>query len=174
MRPEDQRGSGERYTVVARTLVFLTRDDKVLLLRGAPTKPLWAGKYNGIGGHLEPGESPYASAMRELAEETGLTVARLELRGVVHITLPRPPGIVLFVFVGTDGGNVAGTDELKASEEGTPVWVKRARLASLPLVEDLPELLPRVLKPGPTVFAHYTVSDQGLEVRFDPAEPVAR
>ncbi len=176
MHPEDQRSSEERYTVVARTLVFLTRNDEVLLLKGSPTKPLWAGKYNGIGGHLEPGESPYASAMRELKEETGLAVPRLELRGVVHITLPQPPGIVLFVFVGTIGASTgragtAGADELVSSEEGTPVWVKRAQLASLPLVEDLPKLLPRVLAPGPTIFAHYTVSDEGLEVRFDGTEP---
>ncbi len=59
MRPEDQRSAAGQYTVVARTLVFLTCGSKVLLLKGAPTKRLWAGKYNGIGGHLEPGESPY-------------------------------------------------------------------------------------------------------------------
>jgi 8-oxo-dGTP diphosphatase len=166
MRPEDQRGAASQYTVVARTLIFLTRGSTVLLLRGAPAKKLWAGKYNGIGGHLEPGESPYASAQRELKEETGLTVGRLALRGLVHVTLPEPPGVVLFIFVGE-----APEGDVMASEEGTPEWVELASLASLPLVEDLPVLLPRVLTTNTMTFGHYTVTDAGLEIRFDPDHP---
>jgi len=168
MRPEDQRRAwtsrspGIPYTTVSRTLTFLTRGDEVLLLEGAPHKRLWAGKYNGIGGHLEPGESPHASALRELREETGLTAAALILRGIVHITMPKPPGILLFVFSGT-----AGDDVLISSEEGTPTWVNREDLDSLPLVEDLPALLPRILDPGPFVYATYEVTDAGLRIRFD-------
>lgn len=169
MRPEDQDSGPNRYTVVPRTLVFLTRRgpsdrEQVLLIKGAPTKRLWAGKYNGIGGHLESGETPLASARRELREETGLQVADLELRGIVHITLPQPPGIVLFVFVGgTSGG------EVSASDEGLPVWVDRERIKSLPLVEDLPELLPRLLTAQAAnriVYADYHVTDDGLQMQF--------
>ena len=128
MQPEDQRRPGPDYTTICRTLVFLTRGDEVLLLKGAPHKRLWAGKYNGIGGHLEPGESPHAAALRELGEETGIASADLELRGIVHITMPEPPGIVLFVYTGT-------TEDvpLIASEEGVPTWVHRDDLDSLPL-----------------------------------------
>jgi 8-oxo-dGTP diphosphatase len=162
MRPEDQRSATERYTVTARTLVFLTRGSKVLLLKGAQDKRLWADKYNGIGGHLEPAESPYASALRELHEETGLAVETLELRGIVHVTLPQPPGVVLFVFVGE-----APCGDTMASEEGTPEWVEISGIEGLPLVEDLPELLPRVLVEGSMTFAHYTFDDDGLHIRFD-------
>jgi len=162
MRPEDQRSAAGQYTVVARTLVFLTRGSKVLLLKGAPTKRLWAGKYNGIGGHLEPGESPYTSALRELREETGLTAETLELRGVVHVTLPAPPGVVFFVFVGE-----AAAGDIVASEEGVPEWVEREAMAGLSLVEDLPALLPRVLTPGSMTFGHYRVGDAGFEIQFD-------
>lgn len=165
MRPGDQRRSDEHYLVVPRTLAFLTRGDEILMLKGATTKRLWADKYNGIGGHLEPGESPLCSAIRELREETGLTVGRLILRAVVHVTLPQPPGVVLFVFVGE-----APVGELRASEEGTPVWVSRDALLSLPLVEDLPALLPRILTPSPAqpiLFAAYYVTDAGLKMVFD-------
>ncbi len=162
MRPDDQRRAGIGYTVVPRTLVFLTRDDQILMLQGAPDKRLWAGKYNGIGGHLEPGESPYRSALRELREETGLVVESLALRAVIHITLPTPPGVVLFVFLGA-----APVGEPTESDEGIPVWVEVTALSELPLVEDLPELLPRLLEPGPVLFATYFVSDEGLEIRFD-------
>jgi 8-oxo-dGTP diphosphatase len=162
MRPEDQRRGGIAYTVVPRTLIFLTREGQILMLKGSPDKRLWAGKYNGIGGHLEPGESPYRSALRELREETGLVVESLALRAVIHITLPEPPGIVLFVFVGA-----MPTGEPTGSDEGVPVWVDLDTLPHLPLVEDLPELLPRLLEPGPVLFATYFVGDAGLEILFD-------
>lgn len=171
MRPDDQRRADADYTVIPRTLIFLTRGDQVLMLKGAPHKRLWAGKYNGIGGHLEPGESPYRSALRELLEETGLRVDNLELRAVIHVTLPTPPGVIIFVFVGkTPSG------ELRTSDEGTPVWLDLDELSALPLVEDLPELLPRILtprlgnpehaEPDRVLFATYLVGDDGLNIIF--------
>lgn len=161
MRSEDQLNAGVRYTVIPRVLVFLTRADEVLLLRGAPDKKLWAGKYNGLGGHIEPGETPRQTAVREVYEEAGLVVNALTLRAVVHVTLPQIPGVMFFVFVGE-----ALAGELHPSAEGTPVWVTPTEIAALPLVEDLPELLPRVLAPGPMVFGHYTFSADGLHITF--------
>lgn len=164
MQAEEQRGGGApRYSIIPRTLVFLTRDNDVLLLQGAPTKRLWAGKYNGLGGHIEPGETPYQAAVRETREEAGLEAAQLELRALIHITLPEPPGIMLFVFVGT-----VPTGEPLPSEEGTPVWVSREAYTALPLVEDLPDLLPRVLSPGPCIFGEYHFTETGLVTTFDP------
>ncbi len=163
MQPEDQRRSDTTYTVIPRTLIFLTRGDSLLLLKGAPDKRLWAGKFNGIGGHIESGESPLQSARRELLEETGLDVRTLQLRGVVHITMPETPGVMLFVFVGE-----AHTYDVRTSEEGTPTWVSMHELYDLPLVEDLHELLPRVLASGSVVSAHYTFTDKGLQMAFEP------
>lgn len=162
MKPEDQRRSDVRYTVIPRVLIFLTRGDDILLLLGAPDKKLWAGKYNGLGGHIEPGETPYRAAVREVEEEAGLVVETLTLRAVVHATLPEPPGVIFFVFVGD-----APDRELRASAEGTPEWIAQSKLDDLPLVEDLPQLLPRVLSPGPVVFAHYAFTETGLQITFD-------
>ena len=53
MPSSDQGLTNDRYTLIPRVLVFLTRGDTVLLLKGAPTKRLWAGKYNGVGGHVD-------------------------------------------------------------------------------------------------------------------------
>ena len=161
MRPEEQRDPRPRYQVIPRVLVFLTRADQVLLLKGAPDKRLWAGRYNGLGGHVEPGETPYQAALREVQEESGLAPAGLTLRALIHVTMPEPPGVMLFVFVGEAP---AGTP--RASAEGASVWVSQAALAELPLVEDLYELLPRVLMPGALVFGAYRFTDQGAQFEF--------
>lgn len=177
MQPEDQGSRQDRYTLVARTLVFVTRthplpdcdgeQEQILLLKGASDKRLWAGKYNGVGGHLEPGESPEASARRELREETGIEVAHLKLCGVVHITMPDPPGIILFVFLGE-----GPRGSLHPSEEGVPVWVDSDRLSELPLVEDLSELLPKLLAAQAekrTLYGIYHITDAGLQMTFSYA-----
>jgi 8-oxo-dGTP diphosphatase len=149
----------DRYMLIPRTLIFLTRGEKfpkgeVLLVKGAPDKRLWANRYNGLGGHIERGEDVLSAARRELLEETGVTSADFHLCGTVTIDTGQNPGIVLFVITGScpDG-------ELKEDPgvypEGQPEWVPGADLPALPLVEDLPVLLPRVLahQPGDPPFA---------------------
>lgn len=140
MPVEAQGVTSDRYSLIPRTLIFLTRADQVLLLRGAPHKRLWANLYNGVGGHIERGEDLLSAARRELREETGLQPSDLWLCGTVIIDTGQNPGIIIFVLRGEcQQGN------LQSSDEGTLEWVAFERLASLALVEDLPVLLPRVL-----------------------------
>ena len=134
----DQQTAG-RYTVVPRTLIFLERDDDVLLLHGADSK-WFAGMYNGIGGHIEAGEDVRTAAERETHEETGLSPASLDLVATVHVTGDRP-GVLLFVFRGTVFGDVDHT----ATDEGTLEWIPVAEISNYPLVPDLKWLLPRAL-----------------------------
>ena len=138
MPVSDQGINFERYMLIPRTAIFLRRDNLYLLLKGAPTKRLWAGKYNGLGGHVEPGEDILSAAQRELLEETGLT-ADLWLGGTVVVDTGQNPGVCLYVFSGEclDG-------EPKPSEEGTAEWVQYDALSELPVVEDLPVLLARI------------------------------
>ena len=162
MRPEEQLNDPTRYTVVPRTLVFLLHEERVLLLRGAPDKKLWANRYNGLGGHIEPGEDPLQAALREVQEEAGITPTRLQLKGLIHVTRAEPPGIMLFVFVGT-----APAGALLASAEGEVEWVALAALATLPVVEDLPVLLPRLLAAKDVLFGRYLMTAAGLQMHFD-------
>jgi 8-oxo-dGTP diphosphatase len=161
-----------RYTVVPRTLSFLVRAEAVLLLRLPSNHPDWPGQYNGVGGHIEVGEDAAGAARREIREETGLDAEDLRLRGTVIIDTGRKPGIALYVFSGRATGSLAITPEA-----GEPRWVNRAELAQLPLVEDVPILIRRLLEnPQEAPFsALYRYTTQGtLEILFDKSAPIPR
>ena len=135
MPVSDQGTFQNRYQIIPRVLIFATRGDCVLLLKGSPTKRLWANLYNGIGGHIEKGESVKEAAYREFIEETGLQLANLWLCAITTINTNEPTGIGMFVFRGSvDPG------DLIDSNEGTPEWVKTENILDLPLVEDLPTI----------------------------------
>ena len=155
MPKADQGITKDRYMLIPRTAIFVRREDEYLLIKGAPTKRLWAGKYNGIGGHVERGENIQFSAQRELLEETGL-FADLWLCGTVIVDAGET-GICLFVFCGE---NAQG--EIKASEEGAVEWVGFEAVLHLPVVEDLPILLGRIhdMKRGDPPFSARSYYDE--------------
>jgi len=142
MPTDGQRLDPNRYTIVPRTLSFLVCGDQVLLLRLSPDRGDWAGKLNGLGGHVEAGEDVVSSARREIREEAGLSPDGLRLCGTVMIDTGRVPGIGLYVCV----GRLEVREEPHAGPEGEPIWVDTAELPRLPLVEDLSSLLPRALE----------------------------
>jgi len=159
MPVSDQGLTQERYMLVPRTLIFLTRGEKILLIKGSPTKRLWANLYNGIGGHIEPGEDVQTAAQRELEEETHLTPEDLWLCATVTIDTGQNPGIVLFVLRGE-----CSHGEPATSYEGDLAWVPKAQLAALPLVEDLPVLLEHIMamrKGDPPLAGHYSYDASG-------------
>ena len=140
MPVSDQGINNDRYMLIPRVLIFVTRGDAVLLIKGAPTKRLWANKYNGVGGHVERGEDVLSAARRELKEETGLQ-CDLRLVGTVTVDAGEKIGVGLYVFVGELG---EGTP--RSSAEGALEWLPQSGLAERPLVEDVAILLGRVLR----------------------------
>ncbi len=173
MKKSEQGVTEDRYAIIPRTLIFVLRKDgsvhgeKVLLIKGAPAKRLWANRYNVIGGHIERGEDALSAARRELNEETGLESVSLRLVGTVLIDVSEQRGIGLFVFRGEYAGG-----ELIESPEGQLEWVPVNRISEYPLVEDLKTLLPRILRmqPGDQPFSALYDYDEQEQMRINFGE----
>lgn len=63
------------------TICFIRQGSKVLLLNRE--KASWMGAWNGVGGKLEPDETPRASILREVSEETGIVLESIQFKGIV-------------------------------------------------------------------------------------------
>jgi len=114
------------------TLCYVRRGCKTLMVhRIKKANDMHLGKWNGLGGKFEPGESPEQCAAREIFEESGLVVSRLILKG--FITFPgfaNDEDWYAFVFVAPEFSG-----ELIDSPEGNLEWIDDARLRELNLWE---------------------------------------
>jgi 8-oxo-dGTP diphosphatase len=107
------------------TLLFVIRDGEILLIR--KKRGLGAGKINGPGGRLEPGETAAEGAVREVEEEVGVTPVGVEERGELKFQFVDGYSIHVRVFsaTGCEG-------EVVETEEAVPLWTP---LESIPYEE---------------------------------------
>ena len=162
MGKQEQGVDHKRYQVIPRTLIFITRENKeVLLIQGASDKKIWANRLNGIGGHVERGEDVKTSARREIMEETGLSKGDLILRGIIMIDVEPNVGICLYLFLGK-----SFEGEIKESNEGKLRWVKTDEISKHELVPDLYQLMPRVVNDERIIFGKYFYEGEKFVMDF--------
>lgn len=127
------------------TLCYLRTQGRTLMLhRNKKPNDIHEGKWNGLGGKFEPGETPEACARREILEECGLTAKKLDLKG--FLTFPKfakGEDWYVFVFVVSEFEG-----ELKTSAEGELKWIPDEKLFSISLWEGDQHFLPWLSKPG--------------------------
>ena len=97
------------------TLLFVIRDGQVLLIH--KKKGLGAGKINGPGGRIEPGESPLQAAIREVEEELLVTPTGVHEAGELKFQFVDGFSIHGHVFTATDC-----VGEPQETDEAIPIW----------------------------------------------------
>ncbi len=111
------------------TLCYIEEGEKYLMLHRVSKKnDVNKDKWIGVGGHFEEGESPEECLLREIKEETGLTLTKWSFRGIVTFCAEDYPTeyMCLYTAEGFEG-------ELTECDEGTLEWVDKNRLNELQL-----------------------------------------
>ena len=113
-----------RYT----TLCYIERGDEWLMLhRVKKENDCNRDKWIGIGGKFEDGESPEECVLREVKEETNLTLTSYRYRGIVTFVSDRWETEYMHLFT-ADGFS----GEIGPCSEGELAWIKKADFAALP------------------------------------------
>jgi len=137
-------------TILA-TLCYVRYDSQTLMLhRVKKANDMHEGKYNGLGGKFLPGETPEACAIREVQEESGLTMIEPKLKG--FIDFPRFDGVndwYVFIFTADKF-----TGEMIESDEGNLEWVPTDKLLDLHLWE------------GDKIFLKWLANDSFFSAKF--------
>ncbi len=136
------------------TLSYITdkkKNSTLMLHRIKKENDYHQGKWNGLGGKLNQGESPEECAIREIKEESGLTVKNPSLKG--FLTFPNFDGVddwYVFVFTFNEfEGNLID------SPEGKLEWIPDNELTSLNLWE------------GDKIFLEWVFSEKLFSAKFN-------
>lgn len=112
--------------------------------------PTWPGLCF-PGGHVEPGESFVESVIREVWEETGLTIEHPKLCGTKQFQTRKGERYVVFFY---KTNRFSG--ELKSSDEGKVFWIPRTDLPKYTLCDDFPDMVRVFEEDELSEFYYYT------------------
>ncbi len=134
------------------TLCYVMREGKTLMLyRNKKENDYHEGKWNGLGGKFEPGETPEECALRELKEETGLDAINPRLKGMITFPMfDTKEDWYVFLFVIKEFSG-----ELIDSPEGELAWIENERLTELNLWE------------GDKIFIPWLFQDKLFSAKFN-------
>jgi 8-oxo-dGTP pyrophosphatase MutT (NUDIX family) len=144
------------------TLLFLYKPETQQILLAMKKRGFGEGKWNGVGGKVEQGESIRAAAVREAQEEIGIAInpQYLEEPGVIHFSFEGRPDLerdVHVFFTEQWDGNPVETEEMR------PQWYDSMALPYDKMWVDDKYWLPQVLH-GKVVTAHFHLSASDEEI----------
>ena len=106
------------------TLCYIEKNDKYLMLyRNKKENDLNEGKWIGVGGKFEEKESPEECLVREVKEETGLTLTKYKLRCLVTFVSDKWETEHMYVFTASEFEG-----KLKECNEGTLQWIDKDKI----------------------------------------------
>ena len=113
------------------TLCYIEKDNKYLMLKRVKKKEdINKGKWIGVGGHFEEGESPEECVCREVLEETGLRLKSYKARGILTFVQNKTFTEYIWLFTAD-----AYEGELIECDEGILEWIDKDKLSELELWE---------------------------------------
>ncbi len=141
------------YRPIIGTLGYILSPDRkktLLVHRNARDGDQHLGKYNGLGGKMEPGEDVLSCMKREILEEAGISCTEISLRGTINWTGFGPNGEdwLGFIFLIT---RFSGTVK-SYNEEGDLDWYDLEHIYELPMWEGDRFFLPLVFDNDPRIF----------------------
>ena len=149
------------------TLCYIEKDGAFLMLhRTKKAHDINEGKWIGVGGHIEPDETPEECVRREAKEETGLTLTSLTFRGVIHFS-SGDTAEEMFVYTSD-----SFTGKLIDCREGELAWVEKPAVMDLTLWEGDRLLLPLLM--GKTEFFAFSLryGEDGALLSGDGEKPL--
>lgn len=116
------------------TLCYIRNEDSYLLLhRTKKENDINKDKWIGVGGHFEEGESPEECLLREVREETGLTLTSYKFHGIVTFVSDSDPAEYMCLYSAD-----AFTGDIIECNEGKLEWIKKSDYLKLNLWEGDP------------------------------------
>ena len=130
------------------TLCYIEQDGKYLMLHRTKKKQdINGGKWIGVGGHLEEGESPEDCLVREVREETGLTLTSYTFRGLITFISDQQETELMCPFTADGFEGKPG-----ACNEGELAWIPKTEVSALPTWEGDAVFLEILLRDDPRFF----------------------
>ena len=118
------------------TLCYIEKEDKYLMLhRVKKENDCNKDKWIGVGGKFEEGESPEECLVREVYEETGLTLINYRFRGIVTFVSDEWEGEYMHLFTADAYEGELPEESMRDCEEGELVWVPKNEIENLNLWE---------------------------------------
>lgn len=117
--------------MILSTLCYIEQKDKYLMLhRVKKENDINHDKWIGVGGKFKENETPEECLLREVKEETGLTLTEYRYRGLLTFIYEDMEAEYIYLFTATEY-----TGELAECDEGNLEWVDKAKVDSLPIWE---------------------------------------